>query len=440
MDDRNDGFYHGYDETDWRERPDNTPDADEQARRKAEYEAKVGALMGEYYSEHPRSRRPGRTEPDPAPRQTSSYGSTDQRQREYQAKVDMLMGQYNAERKRRDSRVSYSRGRSSFSHGFGFGYGSRNSNSVDDMDFELTEAKKAELLAKADQIRYNRSMGSGYSNGGSSPTDFVGSGAPQVNNPRQQEPMFYGQQPLTPENTFMPQNTWDSRDEEKTNGSGYNTSRDRDYDWDSQENRYGSDVSDSDPYGYEDYGRSRTSSNRKVATKEDGKRRYRRSILLGILILIVGMIVVSMAIRIRISDSAFFDKAMSVQGQITGSRAISSRRASINRDHRLYYSFTLPDGQTYKGSDVVESSRMGSIGLSDSSGAGSIVTVYYDPDNPSSSRLISKDVTISYVMGLFSIMASAYLIFRGYRDRNRFANGQYYVVEENGKKKFELIK
>ena len=147
-----------------------------------------------------------------------------------------------------------------------------------------------------------------------------------------------------------------------------------------------------------------------------------------------------MAIRIRISDSAFFDKAMSVQGQITGSRAISSRRASINRDHSLYYSFTLPDGQIYRGLDVVESSRMGSIGLSDSSGAGSIVTVYYDPDNPSSSRLISKDVTISYVMGLFSILASAYLIFRGYRERYRFANGQYFVVEENGKKKFELIK
>ena len=45
MDDRNDGFYHGYDETDWRERPDNTPDADEQARRKAEYEAKLEAAI-----------------------------------------------------------------------------------------------------------------------------------------------------------------------------------------------------------------------------------------------------------------------------------------------------------------------------------------------------------------------------------------------------------
>lgn len=123
-----DGFYHGYNETD-------SYDA-EKVRKRSEYDANVSNIMEQYNAELLNQKTPTFLEKVGIPK----LGMRDALDKK---KIELL---------------------------------------VDEITPEQFELKKAEYLAKADQIKYNRSKGGGYSNGGYSQYDFVGGNSPNVNN------------------------------------------------------------------------------------------------------------------------------------------------------------------------------------------------------------------------------------------------------------------
>ena len=332
-----DGFYHGLDDTD--NSSESLSNADEEARKRAEYEAKVSMIMGQYNAAK-------------GPYCSFSNRKTD---------AISLFGNILRNQQRRHI----------------------NKNFLDEISTEPTDYQKAEWLAKADQIRYNRSKGGGYSNGGYSQNEFIG-----------EDDVYYQEE-----------------------GFSYYSSYEQD---ESAETK-------------------RTSSTRyyphkKVAGVKDGRRIFLPPIVIGAFFVLLTVLSLISGIVLNSRSKAFIASADTVIGRVS----YTSGPNRHSTQYKVRYTYQYND-EEYKGSDSLSFAQANKLGLVRFVTSGREITVYVDPDDPSRSMLAENEVFSSGVWDMAFFVIGIVILIAGIVRWLDFKNGRMLIVETNGRKKFKKI-
>lgn len=340
-----DGFYHGLDDTD--NSSDTIRDADEEMRKRAEYEAKVNMIMGQYNAAK-------------GPYRSFSNRKTD---------AISLFGNILRNQKRRHI----------------------NKNFLDEISTEPTDYQKAEWIAKADQIRYNRSKGGGYSNGGYSQYEFIG------------EDDVYDQE--NQEDSFSYYSSYEQGESAETRRTS------------------ATHFSAADYYPH-----------KKVAGVKDGRRIFLPPIVIGAFFVLLTVLSLISGIVLNSQSKAFIASA----DKVTGTVDYTLRPGRNRTQYHVRYTYQYNDKE-YQGSDSLTFSQANELGLVQMVTTGRQVTVYVDPDDPGRSMLAESAVFSRGVQGIIFSVIGIVILISGIVKWLDFKNGRMLIVETNGRKKFKKI-
>lgn len=376
------GFYNGYDNNGYGNASQNTPKMDQQS-----YEAQSQALIDAYKRDHPSGSK------------EVSYDVYTGRN-----KFKRMKQQWDIERGRVDPTGV-------------------------DVYAEPTEEQKMQYQRMADNIMYQRSLGSGYSNGGSSQYDMVGgsrqdgaTGERYQNTDSNPFYTSYDQQP-------QPQ-------QQNPNGGQYYNSYDQQPQGGQYDNPYGQQPMP-DERLYHPQQEERPYSRKRVATVKDGKSRFMPQIMIGAIILAICIIAFVFGMINHINSQSFIDSADKVDGNTT---FITHTTRNFHKRYSVSYEYRYND-RTYKGSDVMNEDQAAELGLTKNFVISNVpVTVYVDPQNPKKSTLTAEAVITTGPLSFLTPVGGLILLIFGLVIWNDFRNGRYMVTEDSGKMKFERIK
>ncbi|MBR2177403.1 MAG: DUF3592 domain-containing protein [Clostridia bacterium] len=179
---------------------------------------------------------------------------------------------------------------------------------------------------------------------------------------------------------------------------------------------------------YPDAGRS---------TYRDGLPKFFLLTILGavsILIVIVFLIVSIMAAE---NSKKFIDNAVTVTGQVTNVTKHRNKK-SVRYTYVVRYSYEYA-GDSFNGQDTLDFSDASRMGLTSIVNSGRSVTVYIDPDNPSSSMLVEEKADSAFSAFLVLGAMGVFLIVVGVKHLKDCEAGKRAVYTVSGKKKSRKI-
>lgn len=428
MDERdNDLFYNGYQPENSNEENgystnENAPDpqaeaeAQEQARKRLEYDQKVSQVMSQYYSERGLPRKTPEREPAPRQRQGDMRGKTPE-QVDALRRMDAMLNSYRASQPQPRRRTPLHMSSDPFLRNINSGYRGRRYREMEREEREL-QLSEAQILAMADQIRYNRSMGSGYSNGGKTQNEFVG-GNDIPQNPSSYSNIygFYnsnesvepGVKPPSVPDDFMPEE--DNSDWDDDGFTAYRPSS----------GEYATDI-------------KAGPDSRRIATLKDGKLIFTGLLALGVFLLFISMLLFYTGFDSNKKSKEFISNSDTVTGKVT---TVSPRGSVPFRKYVVRYKYTVGE-EEYKGYDTLFNETAIEMGLDSKEAEGRELTVYSSKSDPKKSMLAEEPINPTGVVGILLPIVGLLIFIAGIIVRYYYANGKIIITTEMGRKKFSL--